>query len=98
MRGLLWIPAILAVVLVWAALDDASGIRKSWSLRSDLHAAQARIRDLRTEVAALRHEAELLQSDSFAIERAIREELGFAREGETLLRWSGSGPISERIP
>jgi len=44
---------------------------------------------LRDEVAALR-------VDSFAQERAVREELGWVRPGETLVRVSGGGAPPER--
>ena len=86
MKGLLWIPAMLGVALLWAAIDQGSGIRKSWQLRSDLRAARVRIETLRADVARLRRDAERLEDDPFAIEAAIREDLGFARPGEIVVR------------
>ena len=50
------------------------------------------------EVARLRAEADALESDRFAIERAIRERLRFARSGETVVRFSAADPSSPRFP
>jgi cell division protein FtsB len=85
-KGLLWIPVLLGLALCWAAVDQGSGIRKSWQLRTDLRAAHERIETLRGEVERLRDAAARLESDSFAIESAIREDLGLARAGEIVVR------------
>ena len=78
-----------------AGADEGSGLRKAVRLRSDLHVAEQRIASLRGEIDALREEAARLEDDPFAIERAIREDLDFARPGETLVRLA---PISEPTP
>lgn len=83
----LWIPALLAAALAAAWLDEDAGLRTWWRLRHDVEAAEARIRDLRTQIESLRAEAEALESDPAAQERAIREELEWARPGETVVRW-----------
>jgi cell division protein FtsB len=74
------------VALLWAAMDEGSGIRRSWQLRSDLAAANERIADLDAEIALLQREVGALEQDAFAIERAVREDLDFARPGETIVR------------
>jgi len=94
-RGWLWIPALAAGALCCAALDEGSGLRKSWQLRSDLHAAEGRIASLGREIEGLRRQASQLESDPFAIERAIREDLDFSRAGETLVRLS---PVADPNP
>ncbi len=86
MKGLLLIPALAGVALVCAALDDGSGIRTSRQLRSDLRAAEQRVATLRAEIADLRSRVTALETDPFALERAIREDLDFARPGETVVR------------
>ena len=50
------------------------------------------------EVEALRIEAQRLEEGGFATERAIREELGLVRPGQTLLRLPGDDVSSVRIP
>jgi len=85
----LGIPILLAAALAAAWLDPDAGLRTWWHLRSDVRAAEDRIAALRAEVEALRSEARALRSDPSAQERAIREELGWARPGETVVRWPG---------
>lgn len=98
MRGWLWIPALVGAALVAAVLDEDSGIGTWRRLREDVRESHARIAEVRTELVALRDEAEALESDEFAIERAIREELDYARHGETVIRLPREGRASSRFP
>ena len=86
MRGIWLIPALVGAVALYAAIDDEAGLHSLWRLRGDLDAAHERIEGLRDDIALLSQEAEALQNRDFALERAIREELEFARSGETLVR------------
>jgi cell division protein FtsB len=98
LRGLLVVSALVAVAIVYATFDDGSGIGTSLRLRADLQTAETRLEALRLENAELRREAELLESDPFALERAIREDLKLARPGDTILRWPGASASNPRIP
>ena len=75
-----------------AALDPKAGFRSWWQLRADLAAAEGRIGELREQVAARRDEATGLEGDDFRIERAIRQDLGWARPGEIVLRLPEEAP------
>lgn len=97
MRGLLLIPVLVGMALVWAAMDEGSGIRRSWQLRSDLRAAQERIAGLEVEIEQLRREVGGLEQDPFAIERAVREDLDYARPGETVVRLAPAVAPSPRF-
>lgn len=102
MRFLL-IPALLVAALAVAVLDEDAGIRTWLRLRGDVRAAEARQETLRAEIAELRDEAEALESQRFAQERAIREELEWARPGETVVRLPperppGDAPSDSRTP
>jgi len=79
---------VVAMALVLALMDGESGLRTWWALRGDLHAARARIERLRGEVAELERDSGGLSGvgEPFALERAIREQLVYARQGETLVR------------
>ena len=88
-RGFLVVPGFLALALALAALDEESGIRPWLHLRAELADSRARIEKLRSETEALRQQAERLESDSFAQEAAIREELELARPGQSLVRLRG---------
>ena len=98
MRGWLWIPALVGLALAIAVLDGESGLGTWLRLRSDLATAQARIAAVRSQTESLERRADALESDEFAIEKAIREELGYARPGETLLRSPRESHVSSRFP
>jgi cell division protein FtsB len=97
-RGLLLIPALIGAVLVYAVCDTDAGIRTWLHVRADLAASRGRIATIREEIAALRRSAETLESDPFAIERAIREDLELARRGEQVLRLAGPEDSNPRFP
>ncbi len=90
--------ALLVLVALHTAPDEGSGIRTWLRLREDLASQHARIEALRREITQLRREAHLLEDDPFAIERVIREDLGYAARGETLLRLRGADVSSPRFP
>jgi cell division protein FtsB len=98
LRGLLVVPALVAVAIVYATFDHVSGIRPSLRLRADLQSAETRIEALRLENAGLRRETELLEADPFALERAIREDLKLARPGDTIVRLVRAPGSNPRIP
>ena len=91
---------VVSVALVLALVDGESGLRTWWALREDLRAAQSRIEQLRSDVAELESEGGGLTGagEPFALERAIRERLVYARDGETLVRLDAPRGGSLRIP
>ena len=98
MRGLWWIPALVLAAAVYAAFDGNSGIRTWLRLRGDLHAARGRIAAAQDEIARLERASRELDSDSFAIERAIREDLELAMPGEIIVRLSRDDRGNPRFP
>lgn len=91
-----WIAAgIVAAALAAALLDPDAGLRSWWRLRTELESTRERVDGLRREVRALRSEARALRSDPFALEAAIREDLGLARPGETVLLLEGADAPSD---
>ena len=91
---------VVAMALALALTDGDSGLRTWWALRGDLAAARARIERLRSEVADLERDSGGLTGagEPFALERAIRERLVYARAGETLVRLDTPDEPSPRIP
>lgn len=98
MRGILGFSALLVLVALHTALDEGSGVGTWLRLRERLATSHARIDAMQSEIAQLRRDADRLEDDPFAIERAIREELGFSAHGETLLRLPGADASSPRFP
>ena len=70
-------------------LDQKSGLPAWLRLQDELAASQARIAALSARAETLRSEIAALEKDPFALERAIREELGLARPGERVVRFPG---------
>jgi cell division protein FtsB len=97
-KALLLVAALVAAVVVHAAFDTDAGIGTWLHLRGELRESQARNAELTGEIAALEAEAQALDQGGFAVERAIREELGFARAGETLVRLPRADRSSARFP
>jgi cell division protein FtsB len=97
-RRFLWIPALLGAVVLYAYIDDEAGVRTWHRLGMDLSASQERIAALQLEIAELRRDAEALESDPAALERAIREDLEFARPGDVVVRLPSVERTNPRIP
>jgi cell division protein FtsB len=84
-------PLAVALALVVAAAayawwDADAGVGTWLRLRHDVAAAQARVRAVEARNEELRAESQALRSDPFAEERAVREELRWARPGEVVVR------------
>ena len=98
MKALLLAAALVAAGVVYAAFDTDAGLRTWLRLRGQLRESQARNAELSDEILALEAEAQALERGGFAVERAIREELGFARADETLVRLPRNDRSSARFP
>jgi len=92
-----WIAAgIVAAAVAAAVLDEDAGLRSWWRVRAELESTRDRVDELRREVRTLRSEAKALHSERFALEAAIREDLGLARPGETVLLLEEAEAPSDR--
>jgi cell division protein FtsB len=89
------VPPLAAAAV--ALLDTRSGVPAVRRLGEDLARAQTRMAALREEIAEAEALAAALAEDRFAIERAVREELGLARPGETVLRLARPGERALRL-
>jgi cell division protein FtsB len=97
-KALLLVAALVAAVVVHAAFDADAGLGTWLRLRGLLRESQTRNAELGREIAALDAEVQALEAGGFAVERAIREELGFARPDETLVRIPRTDRSSARFP
>ncbi len=86
MRPLLIIPALIAGALIYIAADQGSGIPTWIRQRAYLDSSEERIAKLEGEIERLQREFESLREDPYAIERAIREDLEYARPTEVVIR------------
>ncbi len=84
-----WLVGMGSVLLFLLAIfDPQSGLLAWHRLHSELITSGDRIADLAGENAGLRAEIAALESDAFAVERAIREDLGLALPGEIVVRFA----------
>jgi cell division protein FtsB len=81
-RKFLTVAAVLAGVLSLASVADARGFRRYMALRQDVESLQERNRALSDQNEVLRREINALRKDPAALERAVREELGYVKPGE----------------
>jgi cell division protein FtsB len=94
-------PLLIAILLVagaaaWAWLDADDGVDTWRRLHREVEEAQERGRELAERNEALRTEIDALAGDRFVQERAVREELRWARPGEVVVRVPrGDGLSSE---
>jgi cell division protein FtsB len=86
LRSILLALALVAAVVSYAWLLPESGFPTWLRLRDEVAQAEQRIRLLERQNHALREEVAALARESFAQERAVREELGWVRPGEILVR------------
>ena len=98
MRGVLLIPAVVGLAVVYAALDRDQGIGRWRELRGDLREVRQHIGELDEQNRALLERADRLRSDPFAVESAIREDLELVRAGETLVRLPRREGSNGRFP
>ena len=79
-------PALVLCAGLVAWLDPKNGVESWRQHREHLREARAKIAELEAEIEAREKRGEALTHDDFAIEAAIREDLGFARPGEIVIR------------
>lgn len=92
------VPVLVGMAVSVAAMDRDSGLRTWFRLRGDLEAAEERIARLQALNFRLKAEVEAFGRGPFAEERAIREELGLARPGETVIRFVRPGGSEGGVP
>lgn len=85
MRRLLVVPAALVAALLYLLLDAEFGLRACARLTEQVATVRAENEELRRRIHELEAAAEALEGDPFAIERALREDLHYARPGERVV-------------
>jgi cell division protein FtsB len=76
----------VVLVLLGASALDPDGLRRWLELEREVERVELENRDLERENARLRREVRALTGDPAALERAAREDLGYVRPGEIVLK------------
>jgi cell division protein FtsB len=80
-----WLVVLAAAALAIVSVADGRGFRRYLRLRQEAVDLQTRNQGLREQNQRYRAEIEALRGDRAALERAVREELGYVRPGEIVL-------------
>jgi cell division protein FtsB len=76
----------LVGLLLCLSAADPGGLRKWRHLAGEARRLEAENREIGRENERLRREVRALQGDEAALERAAREDLGYVRPGEIVLK------------
>ncbi|MCH7644167.1 MAG: septum formation initiator family protein [Myxococcales bacterium] len=98
MKPLLIIPALFAAALIYISADRGAGLSTWIRDRDALASSEEQIAHLEAEIVRLKAAIGRLERDPFAIERAIRDDLEWARAGETVVRLPGALDSNPRFP
>lgn len=84
----------LALMIVVVALIGygLSALRRVSQMRRNLESQERELAALRQRTEALSEAVERLRNDPAYIEKLAREELGYVREGETVLKFPRRAP------
>lgn len=85
-RRSLRLAVVVAALLAVLSVLDARGFRRASRLREQVEALRRTNRQLAEDNAALAREIQALHTDPQAVERAVREELGYVRPGELVFQ------------
>lgn len=66
-------------------------IQKNQILRTELAVQDAHVQQLREDIASMKHQLALYRGDSNTVERLLRENFGYARPGEYVIRFDDKG-------
>jgi cell division protein FtsB len=82
--------AIVAAAMGYALLDRETGFRTLLQLHGEVEGDRARADALHDRIESLHAEARALESDPFAIESAIREDLALGRADDVIVKFPPS--------
>lgn len=78
---------LLAIVAVPLRILDEQGLPRYRALKQELHQVRDQNERHRRAVRVLQREVEALKSDSLAIEKVARDELGMIQDGEIVFQF-----------
>lgn len=83
---------VLAILVVALAGYGVSGLRRVSQMRHELESQERELAALRQRTETLSEAVERLRSDPAYIEKLAREEFGYVRAGETVLKFPRQTP------
>jgi cell division protein FtsB len=84
LKAIVLLASVLTIVFLISFVFSDRGLPELQDARTRVENLRAQIARLESENARLRAEIDSVRKSSFAIERIAREDLGLARQGETI--------------
>ncbi len=81
----------VAVVVAAGLVVGGNGVMRVLAMRRELHTLEADVARLRTQAETLSRTVDRLRNDPAYMEKVAREELGYVRQGETVLKFPSQG-------
>ena len=79
---------LVAVALVVGGIAvGANGTMRVWQMQLELASLEQEVLRLRAQTQTLTQTVERLRNDPLYVEKLAREDLGYVREGETVLKF-----------
>jgi cell division protein FtsB len=91
-NGRLAAAALVLVVAAALAVYGGSGVLRVRAMQQDIHQLERELATLRTQTEKLTATIDKLRHDPAYIEKLAREDLGYVREGETVLKFPTTKP------
>ena len=82
----------LAVLAVGGLAVGGNGMMRVWQMQREIAAFEADITRLRIQTQTLAQTVERLRNDPLYIEKLAREDLGYVRPGESVLKFPSQSP------
>jgi cell division protein FtsB len=77
----------MAVLALAGFAAGANGVMRVWAMQREIKTLEREIVQLRSQTETLARTVDRLRSDPLYIEQLAREDLGYVRDGETVLRF-----------
>ena len=78
---------VVALLVLVALVVGGNGLLRAFTMKQEVEALEREIGALREEAQSLARKAEALRTDPAAVEKLAREELGYVRPGERVLKF-----------
>ena len=82
---------VLVLIAVGLVMYGGSSLVRVHQMRAEIEAMEKDVQALRVQTEQLAATVERLRTDPIYLEKLAREELGFVREGETILKFPSPG-------
>lgn len=79
--------SIVVTLAVASLIYGSSGLVRVWRMQKEVDAIEREISTLRGEMQEMARNVDALRTDPAAVEKLAREELGFVRPGERVLKF-----------